>query len=954
MTLILHSLTCNYQVNPLGIDQKKPNFSWKIQSDQRGMMQDAYHIRAMLGNKVVWDSGKVQSDQSIQIPYSGAELQSETRYEWQVKIWGENGQESEWSEPASFETAFFSPDEWKGQWITPNPEELGSDREEAFLLRKSFSTKKKIASARVYATAAGVYELYINGEKISEDLLSPGWTSYKHRHQYQAYDVTPQLSEGENAVGIMVANGWYKGELGWNGETSHYGSQRAVLLQLHIRYEDGSVERIVTDSSWKASIGAILYSEIYHGETYDARLEQNGWAAASFDDADWFSTTVVPLGVHQLVAQENDPSRVTETIKPVSSFIASNGDTVLDMGQNMVGRIKITVKAPAGTRIMLKHAEVLDQEGNIYFGNIRTAKQEVTYITKGEGVETYAPHFTFQGFRYVKVEGYPTEGRLPLDLFSGEVIHTDMEQTGSFECSNPLVNQLQQNITWGQRGNFLDVPTDCPQRDERLGWTGDAQVFVQTALFNYHGGAFFTKWLRDLRADQLPDGGVPFVIPNVLGASSSAAWGDAATIIPWEFYQAYGDKALLAEQFDSMKAWVEYIRRQGDNEYLWNTGFHFGDWLALDAKADSYKGSTPDDLVATAYYAHSTRIVRDAARVLGKEDEAKTYNELYDRIVAAFQHEFVSPSGRVVAPTQTAHILPLVFGLVGEKTRKRLANDLNELVIAEDYHLSTGFVGTPYLCAALSQNGYHDTAVKLLLQETYPSWLYSVNKGATTIWEHWDGIKEDGSFWSDDMNSFNHYASGAIGDWMYRAIAGLDMDPSQPAYKRIRIHPRIGGAELTYARASFNSMYGTIQSSWKLSEEEINIAVDIPANTTAEILLPRAKAGQLNLPLGNGIMTVEQKEEGVLVTAGSGNYEFVYPNEQGLKVIYTEETRLIDLLPLKEAVAVLDGFVPHLLQPPTVFGMKKRKLKDLPGLDSSAVEKMVQALNEIEVTEAVH
>lgn len=661
-----------------------------------------------------------------------------------------------------------------------------------------------------------------------------------------------------------------------------------------------------------------------------------------------------------MVAQENNPTRVTETLKPQSVFVTPAGDTVLDMGQNMVGRMKFTVDAQAGTKIILSHAEILDKDGNIYLGNLRTAKQKVEYITKGEGTEVYAPYFTFQGFRYVKVEGYPAkENGLLLDSFVGEVIHTDMTPAGEFDCSNPMVNQLQQNIQWGQRGNFVDVPTDCPQRDERLGWTGDAQVFIRTALFNYHGAQFFTKWLRDLEVEQLPDGGVPFVIPNVIDGHSSAAWGDAAVICPWTVYQSYGDKRLLEEQYASMKAWVEYIRAQGENEFAWNTGFHFGDWLALDAKEDSYFGATPNELVATAFYAHSTQILRDAARVLNKTKDVREYTDLLEKVRRYYSDEFVTPLGRLAISTQTAHVLTLMFDLVEGKVKERVAKDLNEMILENDYHLQTGFVGTPYLNLALSNNGYHETAMKLLLQESYPSWLYPVTKGATTIWEHWDGVKEDGSFWSDDMNSFNHYAYGAIGDWMYRVVAGLDMDDSEPAYKKIKIQPTIGGREMTYARATHQSMYGRIKSSWKITHEEVRMEIEIPVNTTAQIILPHAKIetvtdNGVSIGEADGVLEITQIEEGILFVVGSGSYQFVYSNDRGLKPIYSENSRIIDLLTEQETKQVLESFIPGISNPHGVLAQLRihpiKKLLENPmtKMTDNRLVKLIDALNSIE------
>ncbi|WP_124051907.1 alpha-L-rhamnosidase [Priestia endophytica] len=961
--LTINTLTCEYKVNPIGLDIRKPRISWKIQSDRRGTMQTAYRIQVTENDQeftnVLWDTGEIHSDQSIHVEYKGPALTPQTRYYYRVKVWDNFGTESEWSEMAWWETGIFYDAEWKAKWITPHPNEVDPLSEPAFLLRKEFKLTSPIRSARIYGTGVGLYELFINGDRVGTDLFSPGWTSYHKRLQYQTYDITEQLCEGNNAMGIVLADGWYKGNMSWENKRHIYGDRRAAYFQIHVKYEDGTEEIISTDATWKASTGPILFSEIYQGEIYDARLEKEGWNKPGFNDKDWHGTTVQDMPITHLVAQENWTTQVTEIIKPINTFVTPSGDTVLDMGQNMVGRIRFQVEAPKGTTIILKHAELLDNEGNIYFGNLRKAHQEVKYIAKGEGVETFAPHFTFQGFRYVKVEGYPQQEKgLISENFVGEVIHSAMEATGKFECSDPLVNQLQQNIVWGQRGNFLDVPTDCPQRDERLGWTGDAQVFIQTALFNYHGGPFFTKWLRDLKAEQYPDGGVPFVIPTVVEGANAAAWSDAATIIPWEIYKTYGDKRLLSEQYESMKAWVEYMRRQGPDEYLWAVTFNFGDWLALDAPSGSYSGSTPKDFIATAFYAYSTRLLRNAAEVLQKEEDVEEYNSLLEKIIEQFNHEFVSPSGRLVSPTQTAHVLALIFDLVEGKVKERTAVQLNELILQNNYHLTTGFVGTPYLCLALSKCGYHETAVKLLMQEGYPSWLYSVKKGATTIWEHWDGIKEDGSFWSDEMNSFNHYAYGAIGNWMYRVVAGLDLNDTAPAYKQIQIEPKFAGISLTHAKATYDSMYGKIGSSWRLTNEDIEIEVEIPANTTATITLPSTRLENVResgalLDATAGIYKSYEKEGNVILKVGSGFYSFKYGNEVGFKVTFTEESRLVDVLEYKATKHILDQYAPGITNPPGIFAMKMKTLRELAdfpeaNLSINTVNVLIEELNKIE------
>ena len=880
---------CEYLANPVGIGTPHPRISWKLESDERNVRQSAYRIVVAEDpdfTRVLWDSGKVESDASIQIELKDIRCESRKRYFYRVKAWNQRGESSDWSATAFWEMSLLAPGEWRADWISA-PDGLMDHAEQCPMLRREFRVEGKVKSARIYATALGLYQLMLNGRKVGDSYFAPGWTSYNKRLQFQTYDVTDWLKEGENAIGALLGPGWYKGNLGWQGRRNLYGDRLALLFQMHIELEDGTALTVVSDSQWKAAASPILMSEIYHGETYDARLEQPGWAESGFDDAGWKPVEIIDHSKEILVPQENVPVRAIHELKPVSILKTPKGELVIDMGQNMVGWIRFSVQGEAGEEVMLQHAEVLDKEGNFYTGNLRKAKQTVRYILKGGGVETFEPHFTFQGFRYVKLSGFDEQTVRP-DQFTGVVLHSDMERTGYFSCSDPLVNQLQHNIEWGLKGNFLDVPTDCPQRDERLGWTGDAQMFIRTASFLHNIAPFFTKWLRDLKADQLENGGVPFVIPDVLGAGgrdfpenhSSAAWGDAAVINPWTVYLVYGDKRLLEEQYDSMKAWVEYIRSQGDNEYLWNTGFHFGDWLALDAKEDSYVGATDRDFIATAFYAYSVSLLQKSAEVLGKKEDAAAYAQLHRNILQAFRDEFVTPSGRLAVGTQTAQVLALMFGLVDGKAKERAVQKLIELLKETDYHLATGFVGTPYLNHVLSNHGHNDAAYKLLFQKDYPSWLYQITKGATTIWEHWDGIKEDGSFWSDDMNSFNHYAYGSIGDWLYRVVAGIDLDESGPGYKRIRIRPQPGDG-LDWAEGRLESMHGTIRSAWKKQADgKLVFEITVPVNTGAEILLP-STSGKANVTEGGkaltdaeGIEGVQQTGEGILVSVGSGSYCF--------------------------------------------------------------------------------
>ncbi|RED64950.1 family 78 glycoside hydrolase catalytic domain [Cohnella lupini] len=877
-------LRCEYKENPIGIDAKNPRISWRLESDKRSVNQSAYQVVVAEDRefgKLLWDSGKVDSDQCVHVELAGLEAVSRKRYHYRVQCWDRDGESSGWSHDAYWETGVLDRGEWKAEWIGPSIGE-GANEEQSPFLRKSFSVKEGIRHASIYATALGLYELELNGSRVGDHYFTPGWTSYEHRLQVQAYDVTDRLAGGENVIGAMLGNGWYKGFLTW-GENKRaiYGDRLALFLELHIEYEDGTEETVSTDSSWRTAGSPILMSEIYHGETYDARLERNGWSSAGYDDSEWLPVERISQSNDILIAQENDPVRKIEEIKPIGLLTTPAGDTVIDLGQNMVGWLKFTVQGEAGSEVQIHHAEVLDGEGNFYTDNMRSAKQIIRYVLKGGEPETYEPRFTFQGFRYVRLIGFGENVRL--DDFAGVVLHTDMATTGFFECSDPLVNQLQHNIEWGLKGNFLDVPTDCPQRDERLGWTGDAQMFIRTAAYLKNVAPFFTKWSRDLKADQTNNGGVPFVIPHVLDANShsSAAWGDAAVICPWTIYLCYGDKRILEEQYDSMQAWISYIRDQGENELLWNTGFHFGDWLGLDSKPDSYIGATDRDYIATAFYAYSVSLVQKTATIIGKPEDAAKYGELYGRIVEAFTKEFVTPSGRLSVPTQTAQVLGLMFGLLEGTAKDRAVAKLMELLDESKFHLTTGFVGTPYLNHVLSDNGKLDAAYQLLFQKDYPSWLYQITKGATTIWEHWDGIKEDGSFWSKDMNSFNHYAYGAIGDWLYRVVAGIDTDESQElvGYKRILIRPQPGGS-LNWAEGRLDTMYGEIRSYWKKSDDgKTVLEVTVPANTSAEVHLPGAwldsatESGSV-LSEAAGIASATQLEGAVAVAVGSGEYEF--------------------------------------------------------------------------------
>jgi len=885
------SLRTEHKENPLGIDVRAPLLGWQLRSGARGVRQTAYQVRVAqseadlrAGRRLTWDSGRVASDASAHVAYSGPALQSrETRY-WQVRVWDGGAIPSPWSEIASWETGLLAPSDWTAAWIEPGFEEDVKVSGPSPLMRREFQLKGVVRRARAYVTSHGLYEMTLNGRRVGDELFTPGWTSYNKRLQYQTYDVTPLLKQGPNAIGVTLGNGWYRGTLAWEGNRNIYGSRLALLAQLHVTYSDGREEVVATDGQWKSAAGPILMSEIYDGETYDARVEKNGWAEAGYDGGGWLPVALANHPKDVLVAPAGPPVRRIKEITPVRIFKTPGGDLVADMGQNMVGWVRLGVRGPAGATITLRHAEVLDKQGNFYTANLRGAKATARYTLKGAGREVFEPHFTFFGFRYVAIDGYPNQPS-PEDV-TGIVVHSDMRVTGSLDTSDPMINQLQRNITWGQRGNFLDVPTDCPQRDERLGWTGDAQVFARTAAFNMDVAGFFTKWLEDLAADQFDDGAVPHVVPNVLTVSpkqrpgGSAAWGDAAVVIPWTMYLAYGDRRVLERQYDSMARWVEFERVRAGDDLVWDGDFHFGDWLAFATTASDYPGATTGkDLIATAFFAHSTSLMEQSATVLGRKDDAARYRELLGRIKAAFVREFVTATGRVGENTQTAYVLALQFDLLPEELRAVAAGRLAREIKARK-HLTTGFVGTPYLCHVLTRYGYLNEAYQLLNRREYPSWLYPITQGATTIWERWDGQKPDGTFQDTGMNSFNHYAYGAIGEWMYRVTAGLEIDPAEPAYKHAIVRPRPGGG-LTNVSAWHETLYGPLASIWTLNAGRFELVVTIPANTRGTIWLPSARLADVTesgrpLAAGPGIDAVRQEAGSVVVELGSGRYTFAY------------------------------------------------------------------------------
>ena len=874
-------LVCEYHTNPVGIDILKPRLSWKIVSTATNVTQSAYEIKVTkqtAKGKELWNSGKIVSDESVNIEYGGPELNSMQRVYWQGRVWDNNGKATGWSEPAYWEMGILKPELWTANWITLENETKLEGSKPCHYLRSEFATAKKVKSARVYVSSLGLYQLYLNGKKVGNDLFTPGWTSYNKRIQYQTYDVTGLL-QSKNSIGAVLGDGWYRGNIGWQNQHNYYGDKLALIAQLHIVYSDGTTENIESGDNWKATVGPIIFSDIYNGETYDANKEMPGWSTAGFNDSSWGKVSILNHTKENLIAPQGPPVQAIEEINPLKIITTPKGEVVFDMGQNMVGWVRLKVTGKKGDAVTLKFAEVLDKDGNFYTDNLRAAKVTDHYILKGDGEEIYEPAFTFHGFRFVQLIDFP--GSPNLENITGIVIHSAMEPTGTFSCSEPLINQLQHNIQWGQKGNFLDVPTDCPQRDERLGWTGDAQVFSPTAAFNFDVSGFYTKWMKDVAADQLPDGKVPHVIPDVLnGGGGSTAWADAALVVPYTTYLTYGDKRILEVQYPSMKAWVEYMHNRAGNDNLWTGDQHFGDWLAFATNNSDYPGATTEkDLIATAYYAYSSGLLAKVAKIIGKNDDAATYAKLSDQIKKAFLNEFVAPSGRLVSHTQTAYLLAIAFDLLPadlvSKSSVYLAEDVKKFK-----HLTTGFVGTPLLCKTLSAQGYDELAFMLLNRKEYPSWLYPVTQGATTIWERWDGQKPDGTFQSVGMNSFNHYAYGAIGEWLYTYVAGIKIDTENPGYKHFFLAPHPGGG-LTNAKATFKSVYGEIKSAWKIEGANMIYEVTVPANTSATVSLPAANLDKVLL--NNTALKVDKsknaKQDKNIVTMrlGSGNYSFSYP-----------------------------------------------------------------------------
>ncbi|MGK3950959.1 family 78 glycoside hydrolase catalytic domain [Microbacterium sp. I2] len=880
MSLTVTPVRFEHHRQAFGIGHSRPRLSWIITDASDGWSQAAYELQQRDGESIRVDSGD-----SVLVPWPFDALPSRERREIRVRVGGRDGSLSEWSEWAAVETGLLEPDDWTAQMIGPEDPGIASP-----LVRGTFATPgdRQIRRARVYATGHGVFQLELNGERVGDDELAPGWTAYESRLRYLTYDVTDLVHAGDNVIGAWLGDGWWRGYLGWGGNRALYGNDLGVMLQLEIDYTDGSRQVIGSGPDWVSAAGPMRSADLYNGEDFDARAFDPAWSTVDFDASAWAPVVARDLGDVELVAPDGPPVRVIETRAVEEVLTSPSGKTILDFGQNLVGRLRLTVTGEAGTVVTLRHAEVLEA-GELALEPLRGAKATDTYTLAGAGAESWAPRFTFHGFRYAEVTGWP--GEFDPAAVTAEVLHSDMKRTGWFSTDNPLVDRLHENVVWGMKGNFVDVPTDCPQRDERLGWTGDLQVFAPTATYLYDSAGFLVSWLKDLAAEQRKYGGTTMVVPAIVTGYSgpTAGWADAATVVPWAIYQAYGDVGVLETQFDSMVAWVDEVTAAAGDGRVWSAGFQFGDWLDPTAPANRpEQAQTYPEIVATAYFARSARIVADTAKLLGRTAEAEKYESLADEVKNAFHREYVSGAGRLLSDSATAYALALVFDLIDDAdARQRAADRLAEIVAGNGYKISTGFIGTPIITDALSANGHADAAYRLLLQTDAPSWLYTVEQGATTIWERWDSLLPDGTVNPSGMTSFNHYAFGAVADWMHRVVAGLA--PAAPGYRRLLIAPQPPRRGLTSATATLATPYGTASAEWRIVGEEIRITASVPVGVDADVTLPSGRT----------------------FTIASGIHEWSEPFEVEPETghVFTVDSRLGDLIDSKPAMAVFTGVI---------------------------------------------
>ena len=965
----LNSLRCEYHNNPLGIDITEPRLSWVSQSEKRGWKQSAYQILVASSQKALdadrgdlWDSGKVEAQQSIQIPYAGKPLLSHAQCFWKVKVWDQNGAASPWSQTATWSMGLLNETDWQAQWIghdkavkiTPNRDaelagkghkititkalygikgnskkqvdikeklqahvdagnlslkvtnefagkdpafeekkvleaqwlvddwksgsvtaensvcDLTIGRPKQYLpapyLRKEFTVATGVKRAIIYATAQGVYELSLNGQRVSNDVFMPGWTDYKQRIYYTAYDVTDLLKEGPNAIGAILGDGWFRGNISCVGQNK-YGNKLRFKAQLHIDYDNGQSKILTTDSDWKASYGPILESDMQAGEVYDARLEMPGWNQAGFDQSSW-SPIVTGSSIKPLLqAYPGVPVRAVKELPAVKVTEPTPGTYVFDLGQNFSGWARLKVNGQAGDEVTMIFAEMLKDDGSAYTINLRSARAVDTYVLKGGGEEVWEPRFTFHGFRYVQVTGL--KEKPTADAITGIVLYSDSPESSSFECSNPMVNKIQENIVWGQRSNYLEVPTDCPQRDERLGWTGDTQVFIRTGCYNQDVSEFFTKWMVDLMDTQNRQGLFGNQAP-VFHGHGAAAWACAGIICPWTIYKVYGDTRMIKTHYDAM---VRYMDACGKDGLGGRKAHTWGDWLAP-------AGRPPTALISAAYHAYTTSLMAEMAVALGKIDDATKYNKQFQDIRAHFQKTFVKADGKIESELQTAYCMALSFDLLTAAQRKQAEAHLIERIKKDNYHLSSGFLGIPILLPTLTDMGRSDIAYRMIQNTTYPSWGYSIEQGATTIWERWNSYSKDKGFGDVKMNSFNHYSLGACGEWMFRSMLGIETDGA--GFKKITMKPELGEG-ITWAKGHYDSIQGRISSDWKIENKTFHWNITVPANTTATVYVPTKDAAAVTesgkaAAEAEGVKFLRMENDRAVYQVAAGSYGFVSPS----------------------------------------------------------------------------
>ncbi len=896
-------LRCEYHANPLAIGTVKPRFSWKLKPADpaaRDIRQTAYEVQVTSADEgfdqaLLWSTGKTTSTITSQVEYAGKPLESRSRAQWRVRVWDQGDAPSAWSETATFGVGLLEAEDWQAFWISAPRDESFTTTENiqnfvgdpakgklivtpAKYLRRDFEAPA-VKRATLHASALGVFTVEINGTRVSDERLAPGWSAYQRRVHSKTYDVTKLVRSGANAIGATLADGWYAGYVayglltGQEGLVSgidgryYYGVSPAVRIQLELELADGSRKVISSDTSWKSSTGPILESDILMGESYDARKELTGWTSPGFDDSKW-QNAVAKTGTNsKVLPHPGVPVRPIQEITPVSVKEQAPGKFVFDLGQNISGVIRLKVKGKAGDKVTIRYAEMLHKDGRLSTENLRCARATDTYILKGDPAgETWTPEFTYHGFQYVELAGFPgTPGK---DAVTGIVIHSDVPYHGSFECSDPMLNKLYQNMVWTQRANFFEMPTDCPQRDERMGWTGDAQIYVHAATFNGDIASFYTKWLEDLNDDQWDYGAYPAYAPRPLARPNehhAAGWMDSGVICPWTIWQVYGDTRAISAHWRNMQDFMSW-RKLRDPELKGAVDdCAFGDWLSVG------NVKTPIPFVDLAYHAYDARLMSEMAAAIGQKKPAAEYAKQADKVAASFRKIYLKPDGSLTINNQTAYAMALFFDLIPDAQRAAAAGNLAELVKSNGNKMTTGFLGTRPLLPALSANGHHDISGLLIQQHEFPSWGYEVDNGASTIWERWNSYVKDSGVHDPSMNSFSHYSFGAVCEWMMADLAGIER--SAPGFDRIKIAPRPTGS-ITHASASTETRHGTLACSWKIEGGIFTADVTVPPNTTAEVILP--VKGKITEGGAEGCLGIHSMKDNTL-TIGSGIYHFSAP-----------------------------------------------------------------------------